>query len=768
MRKLSLLLLAGILFVGSVIAQTVTRYDLENHYILPSYVEYLKTRTTPPMFDTANQVMIYRDGVEAYSPVSSLAPLFDFGAGRIAAMDSAGIDVAIISSTMCFSELDSADAVRWCREANDSVMAAVNRNPTRFRGAMVVPLQYVKAALAEIGRFSFQKVNGERIFTYWQLQSNLGVGHTPLYDQKFDTVYALASQRQMAIYLHPNTPTAPYLCDNGISYAQPGLGYGQDVMKTLVRMVASGLFDRIPQLRVVVGHYGEFLPYMVDRMDRMLNRAIAMGDPTMTCQHDFKWYVRHRNIMFTTSGNLDPRVYEAVKAEFGAECMVFASDYPYEDYNASVAVIDSMSLDSAEAADFWQNTYCNYIKKTNIWGNDTLPAVDITPGAKQTPSVQGYDFEHHCYIPAFYDTLANRTVAPYYTPDDYFLYLHTNLYSPIGYLPLTEFGQQRVDTMNAVGVQVAVMSSSEGICDLPESQAIPLARATNDSIYQMGIKYPGRFRGEMCLPVQNVDTALAEMRRCAKMGFRVWCAASNFGTSDTTATFLYEPQYEPLLAEAESLHIAIYLHPQLAVDPDFQDFGYGYASAMLGFGEDVMRCVVRLILNGTFDRYPNLRLIVPHLGEYFPFVMERLGTRFSAFAAFTGDPTPQNQHDFSYYFQNHNILISTSGMMSKVAFDLAKEVVGVDGIVFGSDYPYEDYQQQVDILCRMDLTQAELDKIWGGNAEKYIFYDIPSDVEEVTSEDEQNAVKVIKFFKDGVMYIQRGDEIYDMLGRKVK
>jgi len=777
MKKLSLfmcaIMLSAMAFAGTT-GQEYSRYDFENHYCIPEVFNVLETRTTPPMYNATTGDLTLRNGIVvnlkttvAGQPGTIYQNLTDLGNGRLAAMDSAGIYIAILGSYICMAELGD-DAYRLARVSNDSVSAAVKRNPTRIMGAITLPMNNADSAVTELIRCANKKVTGstQKIFRCVMIESNFGPDNAPLWDVKYDTIFKTAAQLNLAIYIHPNTPTVASLLDNGVNYALSGLGWGQDIIKTLIRLeVKNTIFDRYPNLRIILGNYGGFLPFDVERSDLRINPA---PDPNVLWKQNTCYYTRHRNLLMSTSCNTDTNAYACARQVFDHTCMVFGSDYPFESYPDAVNAIESMSLPTQESKDFWQKTAEKYVvNKTTNW-SDTIAAHPFALNPK-TPTVTGYDFEHHSYIQPFIDTLMIRTTAPYYLPDanEFFVHDQVAMYgASFMFRYLTDFSQQRVDTLNsAAGTTnfIAVVSTSEGIADLPAEQAIPLARMTNDSIYALGQRYPGRFRGEMCLPLQNVDSSLAEMRRCAQLGFRVWCVPAYGGTTEQNAIHIYEPQFEPLLAEAEKLGITLYAHPQISLDADFQDMGYMVDAAGIGFTLENMRTITRLIMNGTFDRYPNLRLVIAHMGEYFPFMLDRMD---KVFAPGNGDPFVKNQHPFSWYFDNRNLLVSTSGLLSKASFDQAVKVLGVDDIIYGSDYPYEDYKYMCDFFKSMDITQNELNQIWGENAEEYIFYALPSSIEDVNSSVE--AARVTKFCKDGVLYIQRGTKIYDILGSKVK
>ena len=238
------------------------------------------------------------------------------------------------------------------------------------------------------------------------------------------------------------------------------------------------------------------------------------------------------------------------------------------------------------------------------------------------------------------------------------------------------------------------------------------AKKSNDAVAELIKKFPGRFYGAAVLPTPYVDEAIKELERCVKeLGFKYWHTHSNY-----MHEHLYEEKYLPLLAKAEELGCAVYVHPQASDDKDMKDMGYVYSSPGLGFGLDAMKTSLRLILNGTFDKFPKLRMILGHCGEYFPFIIDRVDNRF----AWIKDDEVKMKHTVAYYFENKNVVMTTSGIMSKITFECTKKAFGIDSIIFASDYPYECLSNMMKFVKTLDLTEEEKEKFFHLNAEKYI------------------------------------------------
>ncbi|MBR1854327.1 MAG: amidohydrolase family protein [Lachnospiraceae bacterium] len=136
------------------------------------------------------------------------------------------------------------------------------------------------------------------------------------------------------------------------------------------------------------------------------------------------------------------------------------------------------------------------------------------------------------------------------------------------------------------------------------------------------------------------------------------------------------------------------------------------SAAGLGFTLDTMTTLTAMITKGVFDDIPDLHVVTGHFGEALPFLL----TRMDHFLTQEREAELKNTHDFSYYFKN-NIWVTTSGNMQTSAFELTKDMLGIDRILLATDYPYESLQEEMDFLNGLDLTDEEREKLYHGNAE---------------------------------------------------
>lgn len=318
------------------------------------------------------------------------------------------------------------------------------------------------------------------------------------------------------------------------------------------------------------------------------------------------------------------------------------------------------------------------------------------------------DFEAHFLSQPLREALQARGGAPYLTEDDVMIFGPDCALPYAGIGPaLGDLADERIQEMDKAGIDVQIISCVGGIELLPASIGTEVARQTNDELYHAIQRYPERFRGYAALAPQDVDAAVQELERCVKdLRFVGWNAFSNFG-----ADALDDPRYFPLLEKAAELGVFIYLHPTMPAIDRLHGYGRQLVASGLGFGIDVMITLTRMILGGVFDRLPNLKIVLGHLGEGFPFVMDRMrarGPKQSRLPAVNELPAKD-------YF-GKNIWVSTSGNYSAAAFKCALEVLGSDHILLGSDFPMEPLANAVEFLDGMSLTRKEREAISWGNS----------------------------------------------------
>jgi 5-carboxyvanillate decarboxylase len=276
----------------------------------------------------------------------------------------------------------------------------------------------------------------------------------------------------------------------------------------------------------------------------------------------------------------------------------------------------------------------------------------------------------------------------------------------------------RLAEMDESGTDLAVLSlGPPGVQPYePVAAARSLVEQANDEMAEIVRRRPDRFAALGAVAPQDVEHAAAEIERImGPLGLSGIMICSH-----TQGMYLDDASFEPLLAAAEANGAPIYLHPRMpsaAMNGPFRD--YGMLAAVWGYQADAGTHAVRLILSGAFDRHPDLKVILGHLGEGLPLWMQRLDNRY-AYAYASGakefgmvglELTPSE-------YLLRNFAVTTSGMEDPAAFAFCLERVGEDNVMFAIDYPYEDSTIATEFLHAADLDQSQRAKISHGNAER--------------------------------------------------
>jgi predicted TIM-barrel fold metal-dependent hydrolase len=270
-----------------------------------------------------------------------LPNLLDLDAGRLANMDASGVDMHVLSLGLPGVQLFEADqAVALARLSNDRLSEAIRRHPTRFAGlASFAPQNPLQAAKEMERSIHTLKLNG------FLVNSHTGNGY--LDEQRFWPILEAAEALGAPLYIHPRAPSdgmaAPFQ-----DYRLEGAiwGYGIEAGTHALRLMLSGVLDRFPKLKVVLGHMGEALPFWLWRLDFMGAPGARAGRGNQLKPSEYF----KRNFSITTSGVEDPLALRFCIDKLGIDSVMWAIDYPYQPTAPAVAFIDSAPLTEEERA----------------------------------------------------------------------------------------------------------------------------------------------------------------------------------------------------------------------------------------------------------------------------------------------------------------------------------------------------------------------------------------------------------------------------------
>ncbi len=317
--------------------------------------------------------------------------------------------------------------------------------------------------------------------------------------------------------------------------------------------------------------------------------------------------------------------------------------------------------------------------------------------------------EEHFSVPSIGGRIAKEVVSRRgYRPRN----LTPGAPNPMEMLP--EIAEKRLKSMDETGITVQVLSYNGPGPDLvPGPDGIAMAREINDYLAQAVARHPERFAGFAALPLQSPDACAAELKRAVKeLGF---VGAMVHGT--TEGRFLDHPSFDGMLAAAAEFDVPIYIHPHIPPEAVrkayFSDLPEG-ASRVLetagwGWHSETAVHLLRMVVAGTFDRHPKLKIIIGHMGEMLPMMMARADQVFQHDIGHLKRPVSRTILD--------QVWITTSGIFDEPPFIAALLTFGIDRIMFSVDYPFAPNAAGRRFLERIALAPADKAKLSHGTAD---------------------------------------------------
>jgi 2,3-dihydroxybenzoate decarboxylase len=296
----------------------VRKIALEEHFLSPGLVDY------------------WRPTMSEVPPASAeyfFSNLTDFGELRLQAMDHAGIARAVLSiaGPGVQAERDPATATRRARESNDFLAREIAKRPDRYSGFAHLAMQDARGAADELERcirdlnFCGAMINGHTHGQY------LDATELHPFWERADALGAV-------IYLHPADPVAqPSVLSGFKALMRPMWGWGFETGSHALRLIVGGHFDRFPRSRLMLGHLGETLPFLLWRFDsRAKFQGLKLNKPPSQ-------YIRE-NILVATSGMCSAEPLNCTIAALGHDKVVFAADYPFESAQEAGEFMDHVPL----------------------------------------------------------------------------------------------------------------------------------------------------------------------------------------------------------------------------------------------------------------------------------------------------------------------------------------------------------------------------------------------------------------------------------------
>ncbi|WP_017523096.1 amidohydrolase family protein [Pusillimonas noertemannii] len=274
--------------------------------------------------------------------------LLDIQEYRLRQMDDNGMEMMLLSLNAPAVQAihDVKRATEIATRANDFLAEQVAKRPDRFQGLAALPMQDPELATRELERcmkelgFRGALVNG---FSQVGTPDNVVYYDAP----QFDGFWKVVEQLDAPFYLHPRNPIAAWaqIYQGHPWLLGPTWAFGQETAVHALRLMGSGLFDRYPGLKIILGHMGEGLPYSMWRID---NRNGWTDAPKKyPAKRTFAEYFQE-NFYLTTSGNFRTQTLIDAILEIGADRILFSTDWPFENVDHAANWFDQTSISEAD------------------------------------------------------------------------------------------------------------------------------------------------------------------------------------------------------------------------------------------------------------------------------------------------------------------------------------------------------------------------------------------------------------------------------------
>jgi predicted TIM-barrel fold metal-dependent hydrolase len=271
---------------------------------------------------------------------------------RLTLMDSAGVQMQVLSQPAGPYFADAARATEGARLINDSYAALVRQYPARFAAYAVLPLPHVQASLHELRR-ALDELGLCGVIMACSIQRT----RSPV-EEEFEPLYEELNRRGGALYFHPsgNGLCSGFLNDYGLTYAA---GAPMEDTTVVTHLMARAIPARFPNIKIIVAHYGGAMPMLLDRLDHEAPpRVPGLAEPPS---------VTARRLYYDTVGHGSSVAFWAAKQAFGADHLLAGSDYPITLYFAPYAAnFHCISQSDASQKEIDEVLYGNAVRLLNL------------------------------------------------------------------------------------------------------------------------------------------------------------------------------------------------------------------------------------------------------------------------------------------------------------------------------------------------------------------------------------------------------------------
>ena len=273
-------------------------------------------------------------------------------------------------------------------------------------------------------------------------------------------------------------------------------------------------------------------------------------------------------------------------------------------------------------------------------------------------SAKRIDFHAHAILPSYVDALKS---------------LKIDAAAEEGF-PLPKWSaESHLQFMEEAGIDFTVLSMAT-----PHISDKSAARAINEEFAELCRRFPKKFGFVATLPLPNVEGSIEEFNYATKklgaLGVKV--------ASNSDGVYLGDERLDPIFSALNEKNSLVIIHPSPARQLPRAGVVTGKVMALFEYPADTTRAVLNMLANGTLEKFPRLKIVVPHCGSFLPYMKQRAGAMFQMLASMNLMPPT----DFAASFGK--LFFDTAGDPMPEQFDMLLKVASLDKIIFGTDYPY--------------------------------------------------------------------------------
>ena len=315
----------------------MTVIDVHTHMLSERWFERIREHGGPrytvgPV--TGGEAAIHLDG----APFMTLTDgMFDYDM-RIAAMDEAGVDIAVVSLTCPSVFWGGPDiSLETAIEMNDDMAAAQRNHPDRIRWMATIPWQYPELALQELDR---AVANGAVA-----VMALANIAGQALTEDIFAPIWRQIDSRGLAVLIHPAVPPGLREMDMRRFNLVASVGFMFDTTLAIARMIFDGFLDRYQGVKIIAAHGGGTLPYIAGRLDICFDNMAPCREIISEKPSAYLERIYYDSVVFTGAA------LEACVSCAGPGRVLYGSDYPHNigDMSGCLARVDALPRDQADA-----------------------------------------------------------------------------------------------------------------------------------------------------------------------------------------------------------------------------------------------------------------------------------------------------------------------------------------------------------------------------------------------------------------------------------